>query len=143
MGAMPTNVSEQVRKMNPHLFGAQQAKKKTVVESGKYADEDELHDACEKWLVAIGYTLLTAANAMAAKNPRGWYGHLSQPKGNPFMPDIFIFRAGRCLLVELKVREDYRPGQLAMIERGEWKLATSEEQFAALVITWEKTNDVV
>lgn len=140
---MPTNVSEQVRKLNPHLFGDQALTPKLAQQVVTFATERKLQEACEQWLESQGYVRLTAANAMAAKSPRGWFGHLAQPKGNPFLPDVFIFRpAWPSLLVELKVREDYRPGQLAMIERGDWVKATNLNEFKALVTAWEKENAV-
>ena len=139
--SLPSKVSEQVRALNPHLFGDQALTTKLAQECVTFANERKLQDACEQWLESQGYVRLTAANAMAAKSPRGWFGHLAQPKGNAFMPDVFVFTKGRpALLVELKVREDYRPGQLAMIERGDWVKATNLSEFKALVVAWEKEN---
>lgn len=135
---MPAKVSDEVRKLNPHLFGDQAMTKADAQQVVTYSVERKLQEDCEKWMVGIGYVRLTAENAMAAKSPRGWFGHLSQPKGNAFLPDIFIFNKGRTLLVELKVREDYRPGQKAMLERGEWKKATDLNEFCGLVKAWEK-----
>ena len=135
---MPEKVSEQVRALNPHLFGDQAMTQKVAKQCVTFAVERRLQEACERWLEECGYVRLTAANAMAAKSPRGWFGHLAQPKGNAFLPDVFIFRQGYALLVELKVREDYRPGQLAMIERGEWRKAKTVEEFKSLVNSFEE-----
>lgn len=135
---MPAKVSASVRDLNPHLFGDAALTKPAAQALVTYSVERKLQEDCEKWLAVIGYVRLTAENAMAAKNPRGWFGHLSQPKGNAFMPDIFILNKGRALLVELKVREDYRPGQKAMLARGEWKKATNLNEFCGLVKEWEK-----
>lgn len=133
---MPTKVSESVRRLNPSLFDAPLI----AVARTEYATERALQDKCEAWLESRGYKRLTAENALAAKGEVGWFGHLAQPKGNPFMPDLFIFDSRSCLLVELKVREDYRPGQLAMIERGQWIKATTLNEFSRIVSEWEQHN---
>lgn len=134
---MPAKVSESVRELNPHLFGDAALTKTEAKQMVTYSLERKLQEACERWLESQGYVRLTAANAMSAKAPRGWFGHLSQPKGNALLPDVFIFNKRRALLVELKVREDYRPGQKAMLERGEWKKATNLDEFSSLVSEWE------
>lgn len=134
---MPSKVSESVRNLNPQLFDAPTA----TPSAPQNATERALQDNCEAWLTNRGYMRLTAQNALAAKNERGWFGHIAQPKGNPFMPDLFIFADDQCLLVELKVREDYRPGQLAMIERGQWRKATTLAEFSGIVAAWEIARD--
>ncbi len=121
--------------------------------AGELADEDDLLARCEAWLDGRGYWFLTAENAMLhglGVASKGFYGHLFDAKKNPFMPDLFIFRrtatrAVSALLVELKIatakgKVHYRPGQRQMIEAGWWKLATTEEEFAALVTEWEKNG---
>jgi hypothetical protein len=135
---LPAKVSEDVRRLNPHVYGTPALKPEHVEAGRAYADEKALQARCEQWLELRGYRRLTPANAVRSGEPAGWFGHLSKPKGNAFMPDVFILhRARPPLLVELKVREDFRPGQLQMIERGDWRLARSLEDFASLVEAWE------
>ena len=106
--------------------------------------EKELQSQCEGWLMLRDYRRLTAEHAMKGGYVRGWFGH--RPAGkrnnkrNPFMPDLAIFAAGgKCLLVELKHPPiKYEDGQEAMISRGIWKLATTLDEFIALVKAWEE-----
>lgn len=112
---------------------------------GAERKEANLQGICEQWLEKQGYRRLTPANALLPGFPAGWYGHLVEPKKNPFMPDLFLFRDGRYLMVELKVEDDngkihYGIGQKAMISRIFWKLATSLDEFQNLVYDWEKTK---
>ena len=101
--------------------------------------EKNLQSTCELWLEHRGYARLTAANADYSTGVKGWYGHLQDTKRNPLMPDLFIFdHAGRCLLVEFKVRDEYQPGQLAMIRAGMWTECRTFEAFEALVTEWEQ-----
>ena len=100
--------------------------------------EKNLQSTCESWLTQRGYARLTAANADYSTDVRGWYGHLTEARRNPLMPDLFMFdRTGRCLLVEFKVRDAYQLGQLAMIESGMWTECRTFEDFEALVTEWE------
>ena len=102
--------------------------------------EKELQSQCEGWLMLRDYRRLTAEHAMKGGYVRGWFGHWINNKRNPFMPDLAIFAAGgKCLLVELKHPPiKYEDGQEAMISRGIWKLATTLDQFIALVKAWEE-----
>ena len=106
--------------------------------------EAKLQQACEQWLESVGYVRMTAANAVRdVPWPRGWYGHLFNPKGNPFLPDLLILDSDckAALCVELKTREDYRPGQRQMIDRGQWRLARSMAEFCEIVKQWENRKE--
>ena len=107
--------------------------------------EKNLQSTCESWLTQRGYARLTAANADYSTDVKGWYGHLADTraslKRNPLMPDLFMFdRTGRCLLVEFKVRDEYQPGQLAMIESGMWTECRTFEDFEMVVAGWENVK---
>ena len=85
--------------------------------------EAYLQAQCEKWLEGQGFRRLTAANAILEGNPRGWFGHMAQPKGNFFCPDLVIqdCRSGTTHWIELKAVNDkgkisYAHGQRQMID---------------------------
>lgn len=103
-------------------------------------DEKALQTQCEQWLHLRRYHRLTAKNATLNGNI-GWFGHLHEAKRNPLMPDLFIFneKKDKCLMVELKVRDKWRPGQREMVNRGAWYVAWSFQDFEMLVKCWEET----
>ena len=76
--------------------------------------EADLQKVSEQWLHHRGYMRLTADNAVnEVPAPCGWYGHLVQAKKNSFLPDLIIFdyMMQRSLMIELKVRNVWQPGQ--------------------------------
>ena len=100
--------------------------------------ECELQLQCEQWLALRGYARLTADNAAMA-NSRGWFGHWPEARRNPLTPDLLIWdrTMGRCLAVELKVRDVYQSGQREMIGRGAWVECRTLEAVALAVQAWE------
>jgi len=131
--------------LNPQLFGTP-AKDMIPPDPDRIAmvddknavkDEKELQKLCTALLEQRGYKYMTADNA-AIGSDVGWWGHLHKPKGNPFMPDLFVFAAipRPPLLVELKVRDKYQPGQREMINAGQWKMCSSVESFREMLNTW-------
>jgi hypothetical protein len=70
---------------------------------------------------------------------RGWYGHWFQSQRNAFMPDVFVCDRAmrRCLMVELKVRSRYQPGQRELIDAGLWIEVRTLERFAEVLAKWE------
>ena len=87
--------------------------------------EKALQTICEQWLRHRGYKSMTADNASFKGNLKGWYGHLFNARKNPLMSDLFIYNPNmtQCVMIELKVRDVWQPGQLEMISRGAWQLA--------------------
>ena len=119
--------------------------KPTAVEKAEVKAERILQEQCEGWLRwrhdGVSYWHGNAKNAQRLGSPRiGWYGHLRKPKGNDvLMPDIWVHGVdGRVLLVELKVRSEYQPGQREMIDRGMWVEVRTLDAFREVVIKWEK-----
>jgi hypothetical protein len=101
--------------------------------------EGELQRKCEEYLVSHDFLRLTAKHA--GRPARGWFGHLHKPEGNPFLPDLFIFHEPNdrpALLIELKTKAQFQPGQKAMINRGAWQLCWSFAEFATAFSKWLK-----
>lgn len=142
MKGIPEKVSEQVRQLNPHLFGQpepvdRQFTKEDALSALEVKEEKKLQALCDSQLEHWGYLRLMASTA--GRSTVGYFGHLAKPIGNPLMPDLFIFDLrGRCLNIELKVRNVYQSGQREMIESGFWKQATTFEQFVEIVKKWEQ-----
>jgi len=141
---LPAKVSDDVRRMNPHLWPVaaepvdRPRTKKDVKDAHSLRAEKELQQLCENYLVQRGYARLTADNA--GRGERGYFGHLAKPIGNPLMPDLFVFDLrGRVLLIELKVRYVFQPGQREMIEAGIWKLCDSFNGVRETLNQWEET----
>ena len=106
-------------------------------------EERDLQSDCEQWLRNRGYMPMTKDSAeIESEKPmrKGWYAHLHEPRGNPLMPDLMIYSADmrRCLMVELKVRNKYQPGQKEMIGLGAWKEARTFQVVTELVTEFEK-----
>ena len=106
--------------------------------------EKELQTTVEQWLHHRGYRRLTADNA-AETGQIGWFGHLVETKKNPLMPDLFIFNTAmdQCLMLELKVKAVYQPGQKEMISRGSWVQAFTFQEAEAAVKKWEAFENPV
>jgi hypothetical protein len=110
------------------------------------SSESTLQSQCENVLRDRGYigpgpishrAILTAAGARGIV---GFFVHLHQPQGNPQLPDLLIYDyplRRPPLLVELKVRDEFSPGQKDAITAGLWKLAYCVEEFDALLMKWE------
>ena len=117
------------------------AKRADLESAHDYLAEKKLQAECELFLESRGCRRLTAKNA--GKNATGWFGHLFKPQGNPFMPDLFVFHEPNdrpALLVELKTRESFQPGQLEMCHRGAWTLVRSLDEFAKIYAHWSGNN---
>jgi hypothetical protein len=108
--------------------------------------EKELQRQCEAWARLHGYRLLQAEYiASESVRPgwrgevRGWYGHWFESQRNAFMPDLFVCDRAmrRCLMVELKVRSKYQPGQRELIDAGLWIEVRTLERFAEVLAKWE------
>ena len=105
--------------------------------------EKALQKECENWLSLRGYLRMTANNAERQYNHpdttcKGWFGHWFNNNRNPLMADILLVdTAGRCLMVELKVRDVWRAGQREMCKMGAWVSAFNFQEFEALVGHWE------
>ena len=110
------------------------------VEKRSRIDEKTFQTQCEQYMHHRGYRRLTADNACLSGTPRGWTGHLFNPKKNPLMPDIFIFNPdmSKSLMVELKVKDIWQNGQKEMVERGAWTVCFEFDEFVACVKAWEK-----
>lgn len=136
--------SADFRAANAEAFGTPAFTHAQASEATEYAREKALQADAEKWLEGVGYVRLTAANCCKGGDVRGWFGHLAQPKGNPFLPDLLIWSPSmeHCLCVELKVREDYAPGQRQMIARGAWIKCTTMGEFCGVVKQWESQQGV-
>ncbi len=106
-----------------------------------HSPEKKLQADCRNGLLLRGYVELTNTNAAEhAADAKGWFGHLSKPQGNAFMPDLFIFdaRMRNCLMVELKTNNVYQVGQKEMITSGNWELATDYVGFSKILQVWEQ-----
>ncbi len=106
-----------------------------------HSPEKRLQADCRNGLLLRGYVELTNTNAAEhAADAKGWFGHLSKPQGNAFMPDLFVFdaRQRHCLMVELKTNNVYQVGQKEMIASGNWELATDYTGFIEILEKWEK-----
>jgi hypothetical protein len=110
--------------------------------------EKELQAMCEALLIRRGYYRMTADNAARMygtilTTPNGFFGHIVNPDRNPFLPDIFVFAFPNVrppLLVELKTKKVFQPGQREMIENGMWKLAWTVEEFSEVLTRWEMSK---
>ena len=109
------------------------------VEGAEGGKEADLQEACESYLIRRGYLRLTASNAECGASPRGWFGHWPKCQGNPLMPDLLVLNSNMtsCLMVELKTRNVWQPGQREMVDAGDWSVAFSVEMFAKTIEGWE------
>ena len=105
--------------------------------------EKELTERCISLLRLKHYRSMVAHNCLTVgvlTFLKGWYIHLNECENNPLMPDLTILPYPNdrpVLMVELKVRKKFQPGQKEMIENGMWKLAWSVEEFSEILTRWE------
>ena len=116
-----------------------------AIEKGCKRDEKKLQEDCEGLCEQRGYRRLVGANIakhLSDKAVKGFFGHIPDlkrtAKGNIFLPDLPVFDFfGRCLLVELKVWNQYQPGQKEMIDAGLWVECRTVERFGDVLSEWE------
>jgi hypothetical protein len=112
----------------------------------KAMSEDELQAECNKILRSRGYVYCIAKNVVTPPvmlTMRGWYLHLNECENNPLMPDITVLPYPNdrpALMVELKTKKKFQPGQKELVNCGMWKLAWSVEEFEAILTEWEETK---
>lgn len=106
--------------------------------------EQAMQGDVEMMLARRGYRRLTANNAASVSNAqgwsiKGWFGHWTENRRNPLMPDIAVFSPDmrRCLMLELKSVKRYQPGQREMIEAGAWVECNTVEDAELRVMEWE------
>ena len=113
--------------------------------------EPELMAACFKYLELLGYRRHTAHNhddyGHGKLKVRGWFNHIHgrRAMGVGQQPDLVIESAKQdvaALQVELKCGEHptWQPGQMAMVQAGNWHLATTFDEFKAILDEWQKTG---
>ncbi len=129
--------------LNGHVLDLQPLIKRPLEKPATMTDlrEDELQRKCESCLESRGFKRMTAKNAAAYVT--GWFGHLHKPEGNPFLPDLIIFHEPNdrpALLVELKTKDQFQPGQREMIGRGAWTLCWSYAEFVNALDCWLKAE---
>ena len=111
----------------------------------KPSSEASLQAQCERYLLMSGYLRMTSNNAKLVADgtaqPKGFFGHLQETRGNPQMPDLWV-RDGQKpdLYVELKAKKRYQPGQREWIDMGQWKVAFTFNEFVVIFETWRNGN---
>ena len=131
--------SDDVRRLNPQVYGDPDK----ALERAAVKAEKGLQAMCENWLTLRGYERLTADNAENRANSgrpvRGWFAHQVNCRKNPLRPDLDIYdqTQSRHIGIELKVRDEYQPGQRELIQIGVWHEARSLEKVMELVKEWE------
>ena len=117
--------------------------------------DSDLQAAVEAFLTARGYLRSTAANVTAAwkrRNEiaqgyypfRGFFFHLAEAEGNPFMPDLLVVPYPNdrpALLLELKTRPKYQPGQKEAIGMRLWRLAFGKTEAETAIEEWENAKN--
>ena len=138
--------SKSVRELNPGLFAAPAGEPDIPPMPAKVAAqaEFELQAAVELELHERKYYRMTPANFDAAIKgtiaPRGFYGHWTDNERNPTMADLLIVSwttPRPPLLLELKVRQVFQPGQKQAISLKLWRLAWSLPEAQAIISEWE------
>ena len=111
-----------------------------AMEKADRSNEKQLQAGCEQYLRLRGYLRLTPDNAK--HTPRGWFSHYpgKRAKGNHQMPDLSIYDPQHRkppLMVELKVRNHYEPGQAEHIASGFWLEIRTLKDFVETLKEWE------
>ncbi len=140
-------VSQAVRSLNPDLFPPEPDRDTPPMPAVVSAQsERDLQAAVECELMTRGYYRMTVSNfnmTFSGKiNPRGFYGHWIDCQRGPTICDILVVSwpvARPPLLLELKVRQVFQPGQKAAISLKLWRLAWCFEEAKAIIEAWEKT----
>ena len=142
-----------VRALNPSLFPEDapivDACAPTPKKPSKalYRAEKEFQDYSENWLYQRGYVRLTGANVVEKleETTRGWFFHLkatskAEAQRHPLLPDLVIFDEFmlHCLMLELKIRSEYQPGQKELIDSCRWIECREFSDVETAVLEWEK-----
>ena len=132
-------VSPAVKALNPALFPA--------VAPAPVAPpmaEKDLQQSVEDDLAARLYYRMTAPNFAAAIrgtiSPRGFFGHWTECERNPLISDLLVVSwpvPRPPLLLELKVRDSWQPGQKQAISLKLWNLAWDLAEARSIIEAWE------
>lgn len=108
--------------------------------------EKDLQAAVEAFLTRCGYWRMTAIDIALAASPglrqipcRGFFGHWFDSQRNAFVPDLVIIAWPNTrppLLLELKTRPKYQPGQREAIRLGLWREARTLDEAAGILADW-------
>jgi len=103
--------------------------------------EKVLQVAVEAMLGRRGYLRMTPDNyAACGEQVRGFFGHWPRCKGNPTISDLLIVDVKRVrppLMLELKVRDEWQPGQKEAVALGLWVVAWSVKEAEGILDGWE------
>lgn len=119
--------------------------RKTGHDSGGEA-ENALQRQAEAFLTKRGYLRLTPKAMIRAKidPPRGFFGHWNENRGNPLMADLLVmdFPLTRVpLMLELKVRDRWQPGQKQAAGLRLWRVAWCMEDVRREVDAWDNGKE--
>jgi len=134
-----------VRALNPDLFPPEPAADIPPMPAKVAAQAEwELQIAVEAELTGRGYYRMTPALLDASIRgkiaPKGFYAHWVDCERNPTMADLLVISwpvPRPPLLLELKVRNSFTPGQKQACTLGLWKLAWSLPEAQAIISEWE------
>jgi len=111
----------------------------------QYANEPELHAACERWLKLVGFKPRTPTEIQ--RHHAGlWYIHINKAKANPIIADLLLIDSTRgpyqvhALEVELKCENTNRRlsvEQHCHAQRNEIVVVWTLEQFQEAVRLWQ------
>jgi len=108
------------------------------------AAERDLQAKAERFLEARWYVRGTAKNyAKVAQGMycKGFWYHARMPKGEPDVwPDLTVIswpEQRPPLMIELKTRDIWRPGQKQAVGIGLWRVAWTFDEVAMMVKEWE------
>ena len=113
--------------------------------------EKDFQGEAERFLRSKGYhrltpTILSGLSGPSATvfNVRGFFGHWFESQRNAFMPDLLVIaypNTRPALMLELKTRNKFQPGQKQAITLGLWRLAWSMDDVKRIVEQWENAPD--
>jgi hypothetical protein len=105
--------------------------------------EKVLQVSVEAMLDRRGYLRMTPDNFTRARlfgDVRGFFAHWPKCKGNPTMPDVLVVDVAHRrppLMMELKVRDVWQPGQKEAVALGLWVVAWTVKEAEGILDGWE------
>jgi len=131
---IPENILRCMKPEDRRVLGVETRAELDVKISEK--SESKEQKLVEMYLMQHGFLPATVDMIQSGK-AKGYYWHLNNTRRNPLLLDLLILDArGRYLMIEMKVRDVWQPGQKELVAQGYGVVAWSAAEAIEKIKGW-------